>query len=239
MCNANAAIGLLNGTWSAQRIKQPRGIVQAQPVVDITHYLNNFTGRDYDPIFAAENSTSPNNFTAQSLQAIRCLSVDTTPGFQNWLLSAAGQAQTSALLAQIPNTDLGLMSLPQFNTNLGSSGASPASQLWNLLLSQLRRFNQPVRMGRQVTASKLLAGKRPNLVPITDSFVRTELGMSWNTSWSCYWQIMQDPRIPPLCSALRTALVANGPYPLGVNPAALSDIRILDLAVWCFHRRRL
>lgn len=239
MCNVNAAIGLLNGTCSAQRINPPAGIVRAQPVIDITLYLNTFTGRDYDRIFAIENAANPNNFTALSLQAIQGLKVNTTVGFQNWLLSPTGQAQTNRLLSQIPNIDMGTVSPAQFTTLLGSNGASAASQLWNLLLGQLRAFGQPVRMGRQVTASKLLAGKRPNLIPITDSFVREELGMSWSTSWSCYWQIMRDPRIPPLCAGVRAALVANGPYPQGVNPAALSDIRILDLAVWCFHQRRL
>lgn len=240
MCNLNAAIGLLtiNGTWSAPSLQGPARTVVAQPVIDITDYLNSFTGKDYDPKFALDNAASPNNFTAESLEAIKCLSVDTTPNFQKWLLSPDGQKDTGDLLADIPNLDLGSISDADFKKWLQSNPRSPTSKLWNLLYEKLVQFDQPSRDGRQVTASKLIHGKRPNLVPITDSFVRTELGMTWATSWTCSYEIMKDAQVSKLCAELRAALVAHGPFPAGVNPDALSDVRILDLATWCFHRRR-
>ena len=241
MCNVNAAIGLLSsdGKWSAPSLEGSSRIVVAQPVEDITHYLKNFTGKDYDPMFALENATSPNNFTNVSLEAIKGLKVHATPRFKEWLLSPDGQKSTGELLAEIPNDDLGSISDDDFKKLLASSNRSPTSKLWNLLYNKLVEFNQPARQGRQVVASKLIHGKRPKLVPITDSFVRIELVMNWATSWTCSYKIMKDPSVVALCKEVRDAVVANGPYPAGVDPAGLSDVRILDLAVWCFHRRRL
>jgi Family of unknown function (DUF6308) len=243
MCKIDAAIGLLTigGTWSAKSInpkEAPRTVV-ADPVGDLTRYLRCFTGKDYDREFTGDNTASPDLFTATSLEAIKHLSVDTPPRFKSWLLSPSGQKKTGNLLAKIPDTDLGTLTSEEFNGLLAANKKSPTSKLWHLLREKLIEFEQPRRMGRQVTASKLIHGKRPRLVPITDSFVQKELGMTWATSWSCSYKIMTDPRIAPLCAAVRTNVMANGPFPSGVNPVALSDVRILDLAAWCFHRRLL
>jgi hypothetical protein len=197
-------------------------------------------------MFAASNATTPNSFTTSDLEAIRNLGVSTTTTFNAWLLSTAGQAATGRLLEAIPATvDLQDVSITNFPILLGSNGASPVSQLWNLLVTELRTNGQGSRQGISVVASKLIAGKRPRLVPITDSYVRSEIGISgWTQAWSCYHTILTDSRIRRLVAKLREDVAAAlnasaGPLPSGVNPIGLSDARILDLAAWCFHERRV
>ena len=240
MCNAQRVNGILNGTLAEPRINPPAGIVTANPIADVTTYLNGFSGRFYDVQFAISNAASPNSFTQADLTAIRNLSVSTTAAFDAWLLGP-GQAPTSQLLAQIPNgLNLSAVTQNQFLNLLGSNGGSPASQLWNLLVTQLRASGQPARQGIQVVASKLIAGKRPHLVPITDSFVRVEMGISgWAKTWTCFHALMTNPGIQAQLATLGAGLIANGPYAGGVNPASLTELRLLDLALWTFHRRRL
>ena len=241
MCDIANAIQLLNGTLINSHFKKSHQSVQSSPVTDIANYLNNYRGRNYDVAFSASNLSSPNDFSSNDLLAIKHLSVSTNTLFNDWLLSPAGQLSTGALLSQIP-TNLTLESLTskEFTTFLGGNGASPVSELWNLLVTELRISGQSVRQGIQVVASKLIAGKRPGLVPITDSFVRTELGISgWNNAWTCYHRILRDKQVAVLISSLRTSVASSGPFTSGVNPWQLSNARILDLAAWCFHDRRL
>ncbi len=240
MCDVQRVIQILNGTFAAPRVNPPAGRVTANPLVAITNYLNGFSGRLYDVQFATSNAASPNNFTQADVMAIRSLSVSTTAAFDAWLLGS-GQAVTSQLLAQIPiGLNLSAVTPNQFPNLLGSNGKSSASQLWNLLVTQLKASGQPSRQGIQVVASKLVAGKRPHLVPITDSFVRAEMGIScWAKTWTCSHTLMTNQVVQGHLTALRASLIANGPYQGGVNPALLSELRLLDLALWTFHRQRL
>ena len=214
------------------------------PVAYLVEYLTTFDGRNYDAMFAASNAISPDAFTATDLEAVTKLKVYPSAEFRQWLLSPTGQAETCALLARIPdNVDLSAVPSSGFAALLGSNRTSPVSELWNLLVEQLKAH----RPGRavQVIASKLIAGKRPKLVPITDSYVRAELGIkSWQTVWTCSHAIAITPGIGSLVASLRNRVAAElgssgGPLPDGVNPAGLSDLRIFDLAVWCFHEHRV
>ena len=240
MCDIPAVVALLNGKANLPHLKFANTFVSSSPVSDITKYLTNYKGRNYDVMFATSNLLTPNNFSTSDLTAIRNLSVSTSSAFNAWLLSLAGQAATTGLLIQIPNTDLALVTKTQFPGMLGGDGASPVSRLWNLLVNQLRANGQSSRQGIQVVASKLIAGKRPRLVPITDSFVREELGIKgWGPVWSCYHTIVSNPAIAPLIAQVRAGVAANGPFDAGVTVSGLSDVRILDLVDWCFHERRL
>ena len=238
MCDINRVCLILNSGLTAPKLQNPAATVTANPLQDITNYLNNFKGRLYDVQFAISNAASPNGFTQADLTAIRSLNVRTSTAFDAWLLGP-GQAQTSHLLAQIPiGLDLSVVTPGQFPSLLGSGGVSPASQLWNLLVSQLRATRNP--RGRQVVASKLIAGKRPHLVPITDSFVRAEMGIAgWARTWSCSHTLMTNPVIQRHLATLRAGLIANGPYAGGVDPVKLTELRLLDLALWTFHWERL
>lgn len=69
-------------------------------------------------------------------------------------------------------------------------------------------------------ASKLLARKRPHLMPILDSVIRDSLGLRRADSWKVLREVLGD-------ADLRGAI--DGLAPAGQTP---STLRLLDVAVW-------
>lgn len=92
----------------------------------------------------------------------------------------------------------------------------PASLLWQLL----RRGNDG--MGRTRT-SKLIAAKRPRLIPIWDSFVEQATGLDTSDYWRQFQAVLaaDDCAIWTWLTQIRSA-VPN-------VPAAVSNLRILDV----------
>ena len=73
------------------------------------------------------------------------------------------------------------------------------------------------------TASKLLARKRPRLCPVSDKVVIGAVGVpGW--TWEALRTFLQDP-------AARAEIEALRPPPA----AAVSVLRILDVAIWIRH----
>jgi hypothetical protein len=97
---------------------------------------------------------------------------------------------------------------------------SPARQAWDLL-------NAPHGMG-WVTAGKLLARKRPRLIPVYDQVVRCAYGRPdgvWNWLVGCF--AADDGALSErLCAAREAA---------GVS-AAVAPLRVLDVIIWMRHR---
>jgi hypothetical protein len=74
------------------------------------------------------------------------------------------------------------------------------------------------------TVSKLMAAKRPHLVPIYDSVVSNALDLSLSDSWSM-WQHFMRQDWSALCAKIReTADEVGGDH--------LSDLRVIDIVVW-------
>ncbi|MFJ9781046.1 DUF6308 family protein [Amycolatopsis sp. NPDC101161] len=120
-------------------------------------------------------------------------------------------AEITELLEQIP-TDLAMHEAPWTTYAAGS----PASRLWWLLK----------RCGgkdRWVTANKLLARKRPHLLPVYDSQVKFVLGTP-ESVWACFWTWFQD-------DSRRAEAVAE----LRADAGGIDDIsllRCLDVILW-------
>lgn len=96
---------------------------------------------------------------------------------------------------------------------------APASQLWRVL----RRGKDG--MGRTRT-SKLLAAKRPGLLPIWDSFVEMATGLGTMDYWRQFQAVVtaDDHAIWMWLTELR---------PHAPNmPAAVSNLRMLDVLLW-------
>jgi Family of unknown function (DUF6308) len=221
---------------AARRLLSPCPSQGWDPSQALVTYMSSYRGRHFDLAVLANLKATSNCFTNQDLQAIQHLSVKTTSQFDSWLLSQSGQASTSALLSNIKNIELTNLSAANFPSILGT-GSSPASQLWSLLLQELERAGQPKRFGTRVTASKLLASKRPGLMPIPDTRIRGQLKLTWPNSWFRYWQIMQDPQVVSALINIRHVAAQNK---IGCGPSALSSsqlsrislTRILDIVAW-------
>jgi hypothetical protein len=135
-----------------------------------------YTGAVFDRL--AGGGAAPkvaDRFTADDLTAVTMLSVSIDPRAALRMLETEAK-DLSALLAEIP-VDLDLINADDHH--IGPD--SPADELW-------RRVDRYHRVG-ETTTSKLLARKRPRLLPVIDSVVREALGVSWSGD---YWRQMRD-----------------------------------------------
>ncbi|MEV6873972.1 DUF6308 family protein [Amycolatopsis sp. NPDC051128] len=140
--------------------------------------------------------------TFLSISDLANVAVDTT------ITYAAGIAE---LLEQIP-TSLAMHEAPWTTYAPGS----PASRLWWL-------FKRCGGKDRWVTANKLLARKRPHLLPVYDSQVKAILDAP-NSVWACLWTWFQgDSRRAEAVAELRDEAG-------GIQDISL--LRCLDVILW-------
>jgi uncharacterized protein DUF6308 len=153
-----------------------------------------------------------NRFTAEDVVAVTMLSVSVPPRTALWMLDV-GSEQLSQFLRGIP-TDVDLFAADKKLID----DDSPADQLWRLLKS---------RHGIQwVTAGKLLARKRPRLIPVYDDVVRLALGAP-GSYWTSLWEAFRDGdrlRIP--LEEIRSA----------ADVEWMSLLRVLDVVIWMRNR---
>nr|WP_237688267.1 DUF6308 family protein [Arthrobacter jiangjiafuii] len=161
-----------------------------------------------------------NAITADDMLAASFLSVPFEPAAVIGLL-AERQLDITALLTEIPvDLDLADVTHDDFKAHLGEE--SPAWKLWNIL-----RGKEDGGWGIGPTrASKLMARKRPRLIPIWDSVVGEEIGLKSSlTQWTDWHEMLtQDGK------ALATRLdnirdQAEVPYPV-------SQLRVMDVVLW-------
>ena len=166
-----------------------------------------FTGRFFEQFIAR---SKPDRFTAFDLVAVSTLSVTIPVAAASViLLDPVTSASLNGLLVQAPpaGTDLADTQPDEI------ADSSPLSQLY-LAIRQLPG------MGPTKT-SKLLASKRPGLVPIRDSVVSTlvNAGDRW-------WQPMRElARDQGLRNAINTAST-------DVVPPGVTFLRRLDVVLW-------
>ncbi|MEU5416692.1 DUF6308 family protein [Streptomyces clavifer] len=174
-----------------------------------------FTGGRFEHLAGGgDRRQVANRFTAQDLIAVQTLSVTVPAPVALDLLEGQLGAQLAHLLRSIPTgTDLA-----DADASVVADG-SPAYQAWTLLENQHK-------VG-WVIAGKLLARKRPRLLPVYDRVVRCALG-----------------RPPSFWTELRTALRENDGalhhrlldlrQSAGL-PQTVSALRVADVAVWMAH----
>lgn len=155
-------------------------------------------------------------FTAADLLAVQMLSVDVPPETTIGILHGRLGRTLSRRLHEIP-TDIALGD-PEAREHLVDN--SPADQAWRLLKDQ--------KGAGYVTAGKLLARKRPNLIPVYDSVVKCALEEP-HELWLGLQAVLADPdtgirgRLAELRAACRV-------------PAEVGELRVLDVVVWKGHR---
>ena len=155
-------------------------------------------------------------FTAWDLLAVELLSVQVPRRVALDLVDGALGKDMTALLRQIPTP----VRLWTARAEQLIKDGGPADRAWRLLEDQ-------DGVG-WVTAGKLLARKRPSLIPVYDNVVRCAFGRPKNP-----WTALRDALMRPDCR-LRTAL-EDLKADAGI-PKAVSPLRVLDVAVWMRHR---
>lgn len=194
------------------------GLHRAVAQNHLLSYLTSYRGR----LFNAGAPSPANSFTAGNLAQVEHLSVRCSLAFQRWLLGSAGQKQTGALLEKIdPDLDIADVEPCDYDRVLGPG--SPSWELWTLLYGKLSQHQVSPRDGTIVTAGKLLHGKRPKLIPIYDSRIRSALGVSNRNLWEAFWCVMRDAEVRKALLSLQASFPQAG---------HLSPLRVLDIIAW-------
>lgn len=163
-----------------------------------------FAGRYFDELPVNE----PRVFTVGDLAAVSLLDVRFGP---HTVLELLGRDECNALLAKIPwDVTLWGATAEQLDAD------SPAGRLWGRLVS--------IPGVRRTRASKLLARKRPRLMPILDSVIVDRLCLDGLDSWLA----LRTALTPEL--RVRIDELAQAATDHGASPP--STLRLLDVATW-------
>ncbi|MFG2050891.1 DUF6308 family protein [Micromonospora sp. NPDC048935] len=176
-----------------------------------------FTGGQFERLGGGgDRSETANEFTAGDLIAVQLLSVHIPPPRSLDLLQGQLGRDVAAQLTKIPVT-----------VELGSDAASPliadagpADRAWRML-------DHATGLG-WVTAGKLLARKRPKLIPVYDGVVSCALGTGTG-----FWRWLHDILREDDCVLAQQLDARRREAGL---PTAISRLRVLDVAVWMRHR---
>ncbi|WP_344409347.1 DUF6308 family protein [Streptomyces viridochromogenes] len=174
-----------------------------------------FTGRRFEHLAGGGDRPAVDNIvTADDLIAVQTLSVMIPAQGALDLLEGRLGVQLSELLHEIPNH----MDMADADASALAPG-SPADAAWHLLTDQ-------PGIG-WVTAGKILARKRPRLLPVYDQVVRCVLGRP-----TSFWL--------DLHSALRAGDRALHHELLALRrsakvPETVSALRICDVVLWMRH----
>ncbi len=164
-----------------------------------------------------------NRITADDLVAVSFLSVK-VPGLAAIGLLETKVEEITKFLSAIPaELDLADLAGGEFQEILGRG--SPAHELWLLL-----RGSDSGRWGiGPTTASKIMARKRPKLIPIWDSVIGRVVGeKNADTQWADWHAVFSDGSgLPERLDAIRSMA--------GVG-RDVSQLRILDVLLWMYGK---
>lgn len=166
-----------------------------------------FSGSRFEAIAAL--NPDPHSIGLADFTAVSMLSV-AVPGSAALRILGPDADTITALLKRIP-IDLDII---EVDPEMLTSG-SDASELWKVLRSGYR-------MGKTKT-SKLIAAKRPRLIPIWDSFVEEATGLGTSDYWRKFQQVLvaDDYAVWNWLTDLAPSV-----------PADVSNLRILDVLLW-------
>jgi len=196
-----------------------------QAVVDLAAYFRDpadgttsddvFTGRHFQRLGGGGDSRkNRNRFVARDLIAVQMLGVTVPPEASVQILDGTLGGELADLLEQIPvQVVLGSEDAPPHVTP-----GSPADQAWQRLVG-LDGIGW-------VTAGKLLARKRPGLIPVYDEVVWCALGKPTGF-WLGLHEALSGSDLLETVAEHRT---------LARLPSHVSDLRVIDVVVWMSHR---
>lgn len=178
-----------------------------------------YTGSRFETFAGGGDVVEPNRITAADLIAVSMLSVH-VPGQAALGIIEELDSRIEALLTPLA-VELRLENLTaeQFSGLLDYG--SPADGIWELLRQKAALWG----IG-QTTASKILARKRPHLVPIYDSVVADQVGMSDSGGqWQSWWDAFQGEEGRRFAERLESIRADSGQL-------HLSLLRVIDIVLW-------
>ncbi|MGW7055143.1 DUF6308 family protein [Streptomyces sp. NPDC054887] len=175
-----------------------------------------FTGSRFEHLAGGgDRPEVAERFTAEDLVAVQTLSVTVPALVALDLLEGRLGAQLSGLLQAIPKD----IDMVDAEADVLAEG-SPADQAWHLLRAQ--------HGVNWVIAGKLLARKRPRLLPVYDRVVRCAVGRPPSFWLALHTALREDDAV--LHRHLLKLRQAAG------LPETVSALRVCDVAVWMNHR---
>lgn len=171
-----------------------------------------YTGRYFD---RQRDPAHPDEITERDLVAVSMLGVTIPAPVEIWLLSDEGREQVAELLSPVP-VDAEF----RVDGRLLDDGGD-LYRLWKLLGQASWPNPNPANDMGTTKISKLIAAKRPHLVPIYDSAIRDLLGPVGNY-WDAYRHALDDEGMVKFSIAVAEA------------PAEIPFLRKLDSLLWMF-----
>jgi hypothetical protein len=203
----------MHGDEVATRVRK---FLDDAAVVRLDKYFNGknkydrpFTGRRFERLCGGgDRPETANHFTGDDLVAVSMLGIVFDAEAAIAILETDAE-ELNSLLVNVPNG----VSLWEVDRAVVDDG-SDADRLWNRLTD--------IREVGPVTAGKLLARKRPQLIPIYDDFVDKAMaaGHRW---WVSLRDALQDKRLRDQLEQLRA--LSN----IGDD---ISLLRVLDISIW-------
>ncbi|MHA7181613.1 DUF6308 family protein [Arthrobacter sp. MDB2-24] len=160
-----------------------------------------------------------NELTGDDCVAVSFLSVEVPPMAAIGLMRGEKE-NVDRLLSLIP-ADVRMCDLDAVGYEKHLGMKSPAQELWDVIT---RRGGQKWKIG-PTTASKIMARKRPHLIPIVDTIITDLVGRGHY--WSGWHQALTDSTgLPERLSKIRRD---SGVLDLGYEPSLL---RVMDIILW-------
>lgn len=191
------------GDWCQEHANQIKA--------DFDRYFTGFNGRHFER-FSAMGNAQPDRFAATDILAVEALSVRVPPNSAAKLIDTEAE-KFSTLLRKIP-ADKDLWEVAPADLGKGSAA-----------LDLYRELTALDGVG-PVTATKLLASKRPRLMPVIDSLVTAVL----KPPGGKFWVPMRNQLADPHRRRKITDVVSCA-------PDGVTLLRRIDVAVWMNARR--
>lgn len=175
-----------------------------------------FTGGYFELI--ASGSTDPNRFDPVDIVSLWALSIDPTAKMIHQIVGELNN-DIEPLLRAWPDEELAGLSIERLHQL--DTGDMGLDKVWDILAG--------VPQIGPTTASKLIAKKRPHLVPIYDSVIKRALGISGSGD---HWLVMHA-LLNLDGGTLQQRLVKLSETDEG---RGLSPLRVFDILVWKHYR---
>ena len=178
-----------------------------------------YTGSRFETFGGGGDRNEPNRVIAGDLIAVSMLSVHVPAQAAIGILDEMDE-EIESLLTQVP-VEARIEDLPDTDFATFFERGAPISILWRLL----RQKEDTWGIG-QTTASKILARKRPHLIPIYDSVIAAQVGITnSDNQWELWFEAFQGDSGGVLVDRLRAIREASG-------QVHLSLLRVLDVVLW-------
>lgn len=187
-----------------------------------------FTGSRFETFGGGGDAVDPHRITADDLIAVSMLSVH-VPARAVLGITGRFADQITELLSRLPvDADLHQLNCAEF-TSLLDDKHSPGHQLWDLLRQNSQKGNR-WNVG-PTTASKIMARKRPKLIPIYDSIIKQQVGSEHPGGyWKQWYEALHGSANSALVERLVRIRAESG-------QSHLSLLRVLDIILWQHGRQ--